>query len=68
MKARICPAQVVSCCVYEITKQKRQCIEANCLTVGQTRAISPVNCLTPGWPHVHGVATNSKDIDFVGVN
>ena len=36
-------AQVVSCCVYEHTKQQKQCIKGNnqsCLTIGQIRAFT----------------------------
>ena len=36
-------AQVISCCVYELTKQQRQCIKRNnriCLTIGQIQAFT----------------------------
>ena len=38
---RLVSAQVDSCCVYETTKQKRQCMKGNnqiCLTIGQIGA------------------------------
>ena len=38
---RLVSAQVVSCCIYENTKQKRQCIKGKnqiCCTIGQIRA------------------------------